>query len=307
MRNPIHRVGDAGIMRIDELTLRAFTSDLLYPNQDPTALARHRGRLGAGSVAAEGDGLTMSVHCWLVRLPGRTVLIDTGTGNGKVRSISALSELDEPFLARLAVAGIEPRDVDYVLLTHLHNDHVGWNTYRSGDAWMPTFPRARHLLSRNENAYVAAVAAGSEPDPQGLAPDIGPMLHRPNVDFYDDSVRPVIDAGLVDFVAVDGREVLDGFSFLPSPGPSIDHASIRLVSRGEEALFLGDVMHHPLQVYEPGLRSCFCEFPQAAERSRRSMLAHAAENGMPVFTTHFAESSAGLVRRDGRGFAWSFL
>ena len=100
---------------------------------------------------------------------------------------------------------------------------------------------------------------------------------------------------------------LGGISFIPTPGHSIDHASIRLVSRGEQALFAGDVMHHPLQVYEPSLNSCFCEFPEAALRSRAAVLKDAAERGATVFTTHFAQSSVGRIDRRGDRFAWHFL
>ena len=111
---------------------------------------------------------------------------------------------------------------------------------------------------------------------------------------------------MAEFIKVDGSEFLDGISFLPTPGHSIDHASIRIVSRGEEALFAGDVMHHPLQVYEPGMNTCFCEFPEAAVRSRIWALNHAAERKALFFSTHFAESSAGYVSRTGDRFDWRF-
>ena len=305
--NPAYRIGDAEITRIEELALHAFTPATLYPDQDPAALARHRHHLRAGSVVPGSDVLVQSVHCWLVRTPEHVVLIDTGAGNGKARPTAALNDLNEPFLTRLAAAGVQPDDVDFVLLTHLHADHVGWNTTRTGASWVPTFRNARHLFSRVESDYVGAVVRGEEPNPAAFSPGLGPMLRRPGPNFYEDSVQPVIEAGLVDFVKVDGGEVLEGFSFLPTPGHSIDHASIRLVSRGEEALFAGDVAHHPLQVYDPGLHSCFCEFPDAAQRSRFWALAEAADRKVPVFSTHFAESSVGRVRREAGGFAWTFL
>ncbi|MFG3756435.1 MBL fold metallo-hydrolase, partial [Klebsiella pneumoniae] len=107
-------------------------------------------------------------------------------------------------------------------------------------------------------------------------------------------------------ITVDGSEVAEGLSFHPTPGHSIDHASIRLRSRGEEAWFMGDVMHHPLQVYRPDLRSVYCEFIVPAERSRRWMLEQAAASGSLCFSSHFAETAAGYVRRRDGGFAWQF-
>ena len=156
--------------------------------------------------------------------------------------------------------------------------------------------------------YGESLAAGREPaEAASPASALGPALRKPADRVYDDSVRPVIEAGLARLIAVDGAEVLDGISFIPTAGHSIDHASIRLVSGGDQALFAGDVMHHPLQVYEPSLNSCFCEFPEAALRSRALVLEDAAERGATVFTTHFAQSSAGRISRTGRRFSWHFV
>ena len=133
------------------------------------------------------------------------------------------------------------------------------------------------------------------------------MAGRPTPRVYAERGRPGVEAGLADRVAIDGSEVIPGFAFLPTPGHSIDHASIRLRSDGAEALFSGDLFHHPLQVYAPHLTSVYCEFPETARRSRMAVLEDAAASGIPIFTTHFAETSVGRVRRESGGFAWSFV
>ncbi|MGX4773647.1 MBL fold metallo-hydrolase [Bradyrhizobium guangdongense] len=300
-----YRIGDAAITRIDELALAAFQFGTLYPGADPEALERQRTKLEAGSFDPATGTFIQSIHSWLVRTPRHTILIDTATGNDKDRpDIPPLHRLNEPFLARLAAAGVTPEDIDYVLLTHVHADHVGWNTRLVDGRWVPTFPNATYIFSRVEQAYGESLAKGAEPDTN---PALGPALRKPADRVYDDSVQPVIDAGLARLITVDGGEILEGISFIPTPGHSVDHASIRLVSRGETALFAGDVMHHPLQVYEPSLNSCFCEFPEAALRSRKFALEDAAERGAAVFTTHFAQSSAGRITRNGERFAWQFL
>ena len=132
------------------------------------------------------------------------------------------------------------------------------------------------------------------------------MVKLPAPGVFDDSVRPVIDAGLAHEVAVDGSEVVDGFAFHPTPGHSIDHACISFCSNGERALFWGDVMHHPIQFAWPEWNSVFCEFPEAARRARLWAIDHAATTGALVLTTHFADSSAGRVTQEGQHTAWQF-
>ncbi|BAM89506.1 beta-lactamase domain protein [Bradyrhizobium oligotrophicum S58] len=304
-----HRVGDATITKIFEIGLDAVEGEFLFPSIDPASIARERGRFGPGSVDPRTGALRLSIHSWLVQTPERVVLIDTATGNDKERPGAAvLHRLNEPFLDRLRAAGVAPDDVDLVLMTHLHADHVGWNTSLAGDRWVPVFPNALHVFSGRELAYLAALSAGDGSDAAIRdAARLGPMLHPPLPGVYEDSVRPVVQAGLARQVVVDGSEVADGFRFLPSPGHSIDHACISFTSRGERALFWGDVMHHPLQVARPDWNSVYCEFPQAALTSRRWAMEHAAETGALVFTTHFAESSAGRISRDGDRFAWQFV
>lgn len=301
------RIGDVTVTRIDELRWSDTDPGILYPDLDDGALAAHGGRLTPGSYDPRSGRLAQSIHSWLLRMPGHMVLIDAATGNGKsLPTAPRLDHLNEPYLERLEAAGVRPEGVDTVLLTHLHSDHVGWNTREQDGRWVPTFPRARHVFSRTEQRYLDALAGGT-PAPDLPPAALGQRVRTPTEGVYGQSVRPVIEAGLAELIAVDGSEVLDGLSFHPTPGHSIDHATLRLRSRGEEALFLGDVMHHPLQVYRPDLRSVYCEFPEPARASRLWALEQAAESGAICFSTHFAESSAGRVRRSGDRFSWEFL
>ncbi|MGO4124726.1 MBL fold metallo-hydrolase [Inquilinus sp. YAF38] len=306
MGPPSFRIGDATITRIDEIPLTHGSPAELYPEIDPEATDRHHGRLPPGALHPETGAISLGIHSWLVRTPRHTILIDTATGNGKERpAVPIMHRLDVPYLQRLEAAGVRPEDVDHVLITHVHADHVGWNTRLVDGRWMPTFANARHHFSAVEQRYGESL---TDPSAPGFRPDpaLGAPHHPPLDGVYQDSVRPVLEAGLADLVAVDGGEVLDGISFHPAPGHSIDHAVIRLRSRGEEALFAGDVMHHPLQVYEPGWNSRYCEFPEPARASRRWLLEHAAESGALVLPGHFPESSAGRITRCGDRFDWTF-
>ncbi|MGK9237050.1 MBL fold metallo-hydrolase [Inquilinus limosus] len=306
MASPSFRIGDVTVTRIDEIPLTHGSPSDLYPDVDPEAADRHRGRVSPGSLDPETGAISLGIHSWLLRTPHHTILVDTATGNGKERpTVPLMHRLDVPYLQRLAAVGVRPEDVDHVLITHLHADHVGWNTRLADGRWVPTFPQARHLFSRVEQRYGESLTNPSGP---GFRPDpaLGAPRHPPLDGVYQDSVRPILEAGLAELVDVDGGEVLDGISFHPAPGHSIDHAVIRLRSRGEEALFAGDVMHHPLQVCEPGWNSRYCEFPEPARASRRWLLEQAAESGALVLAGHFAESSAGRVTRCGDRFDWTF-
>ncbi|RYC28750.1 MBL fold metallo-hydrolase [Lichenibacterium minor] len=274
-----HRIGRAVVTKVPELSLTFPAAKLLQGWK-------------AGGENGGDASLTLNVHSWLVRIDGLTVLVDAGVGNGKTRAVAAFDGLDTPWLTRLAAAGARPEDVTHVLLTHLHTDHVGWNTVPGQDGWVPTFPNAVTVMPRLGYEFFMS--------PTGRA-------RRPNHDMFVDSVVPVVEAGRVVFVGPHEAEPLPGFTFLPTPGHSLDHSSILLRSDGREALFAGDVLHHPDQVARPDLCSTFCERPDEARRSRLRMLDLAGDRALTWFSSHCADTSAGRIRRTVDGFAWSFV
>ena len=276
--NVTYRSGRAVVTKVHESSL-AFPAAKLLPDRE-----------AQGGDSRDGP-LTLNVHSWLVRVDGMTVLVDAGIGNGKRRAVAAFDGLDTPWLARLAAAGARPEDVTHVLLTHLHTDHVGWNTVPGPGGWVPTFPNAVTVMPLTGYRFFTS--------PQGRA--------RPNHDMFADSVVPIVEAGRVRFVGPDEAEPVPGFTFIPTPGHSIDHMSILLRSEDREALFAGDVLHHPDQVAHPNLCSMFCERPDEARRSRRRMLDLAADSGLTWFSSHCTGTSTGRVRRTVDGFAWSFV
>jgi glyoxylase-like metal-dependent hydrolase (beta-lactamase superfamily II) len=276
-----------------ELTLSNFTPMMMLPDWDPKVLTELPDEIILKMMNSTQTHLLLSIHSWLVRDRGRTILIDTGAGNGKIRPDAPyFDHLDTPYLEQLRAAGCEPEDIDYVLLTHLHVDHVGWNTKFENGRWVPTFPNARYIFARAEYDYFT--------DPQNRDSDPTSFAVQ------KDSVDPVIEAGLADMIDVDGSEAIEGFTFYPTHGHSIAHASIIFQSGTETALFAGDVMHHPLQVFKPEWNSVFCAFPEAAQTSRAWALAFAADHQVTFFSSHFPASSAGSVERDKSGFRWKF-
>jgi glyoxylase-like metal-dependent hydrolase (beta-lactamase superfamily II) len=180
-----HRVGDATVIKIPELALDAVEASVLYPDQanDLTAAVEEARKLWPGSVDPRTGLLRQSIHAWLVRTPTRVILVDTATGNDKDRpGMPNLNHLNEPFLERLKAAGARPEEVDLVLHTHLHADHVGWNTSKVDGRWVPTFPNARYIFSGRERVYLAALSAADGSDAAIRAEvKLGRMTHPPRL------------------------------------------------------------------------------------------------------------------------------
>ncbi|MDN7180219.1 MBL fold metallo-hydrolase [Caballeronia sp. SEWSISQ10-4 2] len=284
-----YRVGDALIARVTEQQFQLKTG-MLFADFDPAVIEEHHAWLANGQVDAAAEHFLLSVNTWVLRVSGKVILVDTTSGNHKDRPFSAIfHQLNTPYLKRLERAGVKPEEVDFVLLTHLHVDHVGWNTRLDNGRWVPTFPNARYVFSRVEREFFDTPAGAS----------------RRMV--FDDSVLPVIDAGLAEEIGPEGGEYLPGIRFHPTPGHSAGHMTIEIESAGAHALFSGDVWHHPIQVYRPVWSSVFCADKPRANVSRRWVLDRAIETGATVFTPHFAGTSAGVVAQSNGGFTWRFL
>jgi glyoxylase-like metal-dependent hydrolase (beta-lactamase superfamily II) len=251
----------------------------------PEAVARHADWLAPHFLTAEGKFLA-SIHAFVVRAPDLTLLVDTCVGNDKTRRQPQWHLQRTSFLHDLAAAGVPPESVDLVLCTHLHVDHVGWNTRLDGGRWVPTFPRARYLFARTEWEHWQA-----EQDEEART-------------LMADSVRPVVDAGLADLVGMDHR-ISDEIALEPTPGHTPGHVSVRLESAGEAAVITGDLMHHPIQCGEPEWNSRFCVDGAGARAMRRACLGRWSAEGIRVLGTHFATPTAGRVMPHGP--AWRFL
>ncbi|OXM82898.1 MBL fold metallo-hydrolase [Paenibacillus rigui] len=290
----IYKVGDVTIRRLNELETNGFTAKGLIPDWDPSILEQHKDWLVQGSMEEDLEHVIITIGTWIVKTPKHTILIDTAIGNDKnLPASTGLANLQLPYIQWLKEAGVAPEDVDYVLLTHLHYDHVGWNTKLVDGKWVPTFPNAKYVFPKTEENYYDSLGTNNE-------------ANNPSINAFEESVLPIIQAGLAEYIGPEGGEYLEGIKFIPSPGHSIGQMSISVTSRGEEAFFASDVMHHPIQVYRPEWNSCFCEIDEQARESRLWALAYAADRNVLYLGTHFPGSSAGYVSRDGDGFKWRY-
>ncbi len=232
---------------------------------------------------AEGNCI-VSIHALVLETPEKIIVVDTCLGNDKERKFDFWAHLQTKFLEDLTAAGYPPESVDMVLCTHLHTDHVGWNTMLVNGKWVPTFPNAEYLFGATEWEYTEAQMDN-------------PMYEE----FIVDSVKPVIDAGLVRFVDVD-EQICSEIKLVPTPGHTPGHISVRIQSLGESAIITGDFLHHPCQMEEPYWEcSADWDTPQA-QKTRVEQLSQYADEGLLVFGTHFASPSAGKVVRQEKNF-----
>jgi glyoxylase-like metal-dependent hydrolase (beta-lactamase superfamily II) len=282
-RFPRWKVGDATVTKIVELEIAGSITWIL-PDAKPERLAAVPW-LAPHFADAEGRGV-MSVHALVIESGDRRILVDTCVGNDKARPIPGWDRRQGPFLADLAAAGYPAESIDTVCCTHLHVDHVGWNTRLEKGRWVPTFPNARYLFAERELAY------WKEQKDQSFG------------DVFGDSVQPILDAGLADLVAGD-HALAPELRLEPTPGHTPGHVSVRLRSRGEEAVISGDLMHHPVQCAHPDWASSADVDPELARRTRRSFLEGSERSRALVFGTHFAGPTAGRVVRDGAAFRFS--
>jgi glyoxylase-like metal-dependent hydrolase (beta-lactamase superfamily II) len=276
--------------------------ELVNPNADPfglftpldrATLDRHASWLAPHYWNPDAGTFPIVIRSWLLKTAEHTILIDTCCGNDKPRTFPPADRLSEPYLDRLAAAGVRPEEVDFVMCTHLHVDHCGWNTRLDGGRWVPTFPNARDVISQAE--YEAWARAADDP----ARPQI--IVGEPAI--FADSVSPVVEAGLAELV--DGRfSPAPGITIEPAVGHSPGHSLIRAESRGVTGLFVGDAMHHPIQIAEPEVCTRFDTDPAAAEATRLRIMRECAEHGHWLIPAHFADPALGRIEAQGDGFAF---
>ncbi|PYF01370.1 glyoxylase-like metal-dependent hydrolase (beta-lactamase superfamily II) [Rhodopseudomonas faecalis] len=272
-------VGKVTITRIVEITSTGGTRFILP--QAGSEEIRALPWLVPVFATAEGR-LKMTVHALVVETPTERIIVDTGVGNGKQdRNVPSWNELDGPFLDTLTEAGYPPERIDRVICTHLHVDHVGWNTRKVEHRWVPTFDNARYVFARGEFDYWAANS-----------------LSREQTAVWADSIAPVVTAGRADLVASDAQ-LSDEMTLIPTPGHTPGHVAVHIRSDGEEALLIGDVAHHPCQMAQPDWSSVVDYDPQQAAATRRELFARFADTATLVIGGHF---EGGFVQRDGDGF-----
>ena len=271
---PILGQGDTEIYRIQEYCIPMLPVTEMFLDTD--RLRPQIAELGPLDYDPSSDYLVMASSSYVVRSGDTVVVFDTGVGNAKPRVRSIWDRLATTWLEDVS-AIVDPADVDVVVSTHLHCDHVGWNTTQDDDgAWVPTFPNARYLFNELDREFITS--------------DEATVMFTRNGDFYRDSIEPVFDAGLADIVPLPFA-IAPGVELVHAPGDTPGHMIVRIsdpVSLEPIALITGDALHHVLQVPFPELTSSFCSLAAVAEDTRRRVLAECADSGIPMLAGHVA-------------------
>lgn len=271
------KIGDIKITQLIEITDGSGALQVL-PDATPENLDTIPW-LKPNFVSPEGN-LIMNIQMMIIETPEQKMVVDTCIGNDKALNMEGWANLQLPFLDDLKDLGHDPDSIDKVICTHLHVDHVGWNTRKVANKWVPTFPNARYVMVQDEFDFWQSL----EEDPFG--------------DVFGESVKPVVDAGQADMVAPD-HEVANGVFFESTPGHTPGHVSVHIKSQGEEAIISGDMMHHPCQIARPDWVTPFDADSPAACATRKQFLERYVDEPVLVLGTHFANPVGGRIVRDG--------
>ena len=275
------KIGDIEVWRILEINAPFLSPEELWPDAGPEVREVIERHVPGGIDAATG-GLILPVQGFLLKTPQHIVLVDACVGNDKTNRLPDWHKRSSGrFMAALTAAGVGPEDIDFVLCTHLHTDHVGWNTQLVDGRWVPTFPNARYLMPAADNE---------------LYGDRGG-------DSYNESVLPVIEAGQAELVTP-GHMLGDHITLVPTPGHTPGHVAVLVRHNGAEAVITGDALHSTAQCWRPDWEFIYDEDGKTAVASRKQLLGEAAEAGRKVIGSHFNLPSTGRVKVEGDAFRW---
>jgi glyoxylase-like metal-dependent hydrolase (beta-lactamase superfamily II) len=283
-------LGDVEVIRVVEWHAPFMPTSGMFPAVAADVWKDNEDWLTPDHWEPDSDRAVRALQTWGLRSGGRTVLVDTGAGNGRERpGMGPFHRSRSDLLGLLAGAGVRPQDVDVVVNTHLHVDHVGWNTVDVDGEWVPTFPNARYLIPAADDFHYGPDNA------------YGNGAHEADRLIYEDSIAPIHEAGQA--VLWDGLHRIDGHLTLESaPGHTPGSSVLRLASGRDRAVFVGDLLHSPVQILDPCRNSSACLAPEQAAASRRRILGRAADERELLVPAHFGGAGALEVRRDSDGF-----
>lgn len=286
--------GSVRVDRVIDLDPFALPFGFLFPDASIDALKPHAGLLDGAHIDMAGGHVLLAVQSHIVRFAGKTILVDTCVGEHKERPARAEwhQRLHTQYLSRLAACGCTPDDVDIVMCTHLHADHVGWNTRLENGRWVPTFPKARYMIGDTELAHWRAAVV----DKPGA-----------NHGSFQDSVLPVVERGLV-ATTKPGDEIAEGARIIALPGHTPGQIGLEIAAgQAETVVFCGDAIHSPAQVIKPEWSSAFCSNRQAAQTTRRGLIERAVTENLRLIPAHLRTGSMRVREEKTGGFTPVFF
>ena len=280
------KIGDVEVVRIVEVNAHEDPFDVLMPGATPE-LAKQYDWLFPHFATPDGR-MKISFQAFVLRSGTQKIMIDTCIGNDREREYAIFTNMQTSFIEDLTVAGYAPETVAKVLCTHMHFDHVGWNTRKVNGRWVPTFPNARYLFGRKEYEHWQMLKrTGGYHDFTHLA----------------DSIDPIISAGLADFIEPNVK-ITDELTLVPTPGHTPGHVSVQISSKGQEGFITGDMLHHPLQLAEADCPGNFDMDKEQGVKTRKAMFERLGDKKILVIGSHFSDPTAGYIARDKK--YWRF-
>lgn len=280
---PAFAFGDVDVHRVEELripnAISHFTTDQALLDANRHWLAPH--------FLDATDCFDLVFQSWIFEADGRIVLVDPCTGNGKPHSVPFFDMLEVPFIERMAETGFRPEDVDFVVCTHLHHDHCGWNTQLRGGKWIPTFSKARYVMQQ------------AEYDRWGRDASLHPHFAY-NDGVFERSVQPIVEAGLADLIS-GSHSLGTGLQVDPAPGHTLGHQMLHVESAGAHAFFTGDCFHHPIQLVEPSIPFGDAENLEQAMAMRRRLVGLSADLDALLIPAHLPFPYAVKANREADG------
>ena len=286
------QIGDYGIARVAELEFPAFQALEFFPAATPDMVEQAKRAL-PGRISADGK-IVMSFHSFVLKTGRHTIVIDTCCNKSRPGR-EHFDEHKTDYMAGLAAAGVKPEEVTHVMCTHLHWDHVGWNTRLVNGQWVPTFPNAQYVMAKREYDHWDAVYAkekGGNTNPHAMG--------------FEDSVLPIMRAEKAILVH-DDYELDNGISLEPCHGHSPGHVVVNVASNDKRGVLIGDVIHHPIQLLFPDLSTRADYDQDAARKSRRALIDKHAGSGTLVMPHHFSTPTCGTIEPEGNAFRFDFL
>lgn len=284
-----YQIGDVRITRIHEYSGPTHDPKFLLPDMTPDQLIANQSWMVPNHWIPAMNKLILTVQLWVVQAGDQIIVVDTGVGNDKPREgMARMNRLNTLVLEWLEAAGAPAEKVTHVVNTHLHMDHIGWNTRWLDNRWTPTFPNARYYLPKDDFDFCMAGKNKEQAlDVFGAA--------------IDDSIKPLVEHGLVQLIKP-GEEIADCLQVEDASGHSPGQVAFRVRSGGEQAMFCGDVFHNPMQIVQPDINSGYCIWPDKARQTRKTMLEDLAQSGALLLPVHFGQPYAGYVRREQGGY-----
>lgn len=282
------KIGDFRVWSIVEYYGPTHDPEFLFPEFDRAKFQAAAAQFPPGHYYPAIDRLVVTIQTWLLEAGDRRILIDTGVGNMKTREAARMLRLNTLWPAWFAATGQDFGTITDVVMTHMHSDHVGWNTVPDGERWVPTFPNARYHFPQTDYDYFKARREAGNPVDAGS---------------FADSVAPIVEAGLANFIT-DQTSICDCLRVAAATGHTPGQLNYWIESGGETGVFSADIMHHIVQIYRPEWNTAFCILPDEAKSTRAAFLAEAARTGAMVMPCHFGPPHTGFIRKQADGFAF---